>query len=75
MPLSIDLPDGLKGLAIRNGLELIDTHFRVDVDRLIEALESPIPEQVAASVFVGRDREIGELRTALQAALSGQGGW
>ncbi len=33
-----DLPEDLKGLASRNALEISDTRFRSDVDRLIEAL-------------------------------------
>ena len=41
MPLEIELPEDLKGLASRNALEVSDTRFRYDVDRLIEALEAP----------------------------------
>ncbi len=84
MPRSTDLPDGLKELASRNALELSDARFRADVERLIEALEAPTqdrladsvfvePAQLASSTFVGRDREMGELNTALEATLAGQG--
>ncbi len=41
MPRGNDLPDGLKPLASRNALEVSDTRFRSDVDRLIETLEAP----------------------------------
>ena len=41
MPRGTDLPEGLKDLANRNALEVSDTRFRSDVDRLIEALEAP----------------------------------
>ena len=84
MPLEIELPEGLKGLASRNALEVSDTRFRYDVDRLIEALEAPTPEQLAdsvfvespqpvGSVFVGRGRELGVLNTALEQTLDGHG--
>ncbi|MFB3092719.1 MAG: AAA family ATPase, partial [Dehalococcoidia bacterium] len=84
MPLEIELPEGLKGLASRNALEVSDTRFRYDVDRLIEALEVPTPEQLAdsvfvespqpvGSVFVGRGRELGVLNTALEQTLDGHG--
>ena len=67
MPLEVDLPEEIKELASRNALEVSDTRFRYDVDRLIEALEAPTPAQLAHSgfveqtqlgdsVFVGRDR-------------------
>jgi len=36
---STDLPDALKKLARRNALEISDTRFHYDVDRLIETLE------------------------------------
>jgi len=84
MPRGNDLPNGLKPLANRNALEVSDTRFRSDVDRLIETLEAPTqdrladtvfvePAQVASSTFVGRDREMGELNKALEASLAGQG--
>ncbi len=41
MPRGNDLPDGLKPRASRNALEVSDTRFRSDVDRLIETLEAP----------------------------------
>ena len=84
MPREADLPIGLTDLAYRNALEVSDARFRSDVDRLIEALEAPAqdrlpdtvfvePAQVASSTFVGRDRELDELNTALEAALGGHG--
>ncbi len=54
MPLATDLPEALRELATRNALELSDTRFRDDVQRLIEALEAPTPERLADSGFVGR---------------------
>jgi formylglycine-generating enzyme required for sulfatase activity len=39
VPRSTDLPDALKKLARRNALEISDTRFHYDVDRLIETLE------------------------------------
>jgi len=39
MPRSTDLPDVLKKLSRRNALEISDTRFHYDVDRLIETLE------------------------------------
>ena len=42
-----DLPDGLKELASLNALELSDTRFHSDVDRLIQVLEAPTPERLA----------------------------
>ena len=68
-----DLPDGLKELARRNAQEVSDSRFHSDVQRLIEALEAPLPEPSGSSTFVGRDREVGELRAALDDAVSGSG--
>jgi hypothetical protein len=39
MPRSSDLPDVLKLLARRNAIEISDTRFHYDVDRLIEVLD------------------------------------
>jgi formylglycine-generating enzyme required for sulfatase activity len=39
VPHSTDLPDALRRLARRNALEISDTRFHHDVDRLIETLE------------------------------------
>jgi formylglycine-generating enzyme required for sulfatase activity len=39
MPRSMDLPDALEKLARRHALEISDTRFHYDVDRLIETLE------------------------------------
>ncbi len=84
MPRETDLPEDLKGLAHRNALEVSDNRFRSDVEQLIEALDAPTTEPLADSVFaepaqlsgsgfVGRDRELGELNTALEETLAGQG--
>ncbi len=84
MPLAADLPEDLKALARRNSVELSDNRFRTDIDQLIEALEAPTSQQLADSVFVepaqlsgagfvGREREMVNLRGALEEALSGQG--
>ncbi len=84
MPVATELPEELKDLATRNALEMSDARFRSDVDRLIQALQPPKPEPREAAVpvvtqarpegvFVGRDREIGELNTALEETLAGQG--
>ena len=84
MPREGDLPVGLTDLAYRNALELSDARFRNDVERLIEAIEAHTQDRLAdsgfieparttGSPFVGRDRELGELRTALDDAVSGQG--
>ena len=73
MPGAADFPDGLKELARRNAQEISDRRFHSDVQRLIEALEAPMPQQPAVSGFVGRERELEELRTALDDAVSGQG--
>jgi TIR domain/Sel1 repeat len=40
MPRSADLPDDLKRLSRRNALEISDTRFHSDVDRLITVLDS-----------------------------------
>ena len=84
MPREADLPDGLTDLAYRNALELSDARFRADVERLIEALEAHTQDRLAdsgfvesarttGSRFVGRERELAELRAALDDALSGNG--
>jgi hypothetical protein len=41
MPLSDQLPDDLSGLSRRQAIEISDTRFHQDVDRLIEALAPP----------------------------------
>ncbi len=84
MPLATDLPEGLEALARRNSVEVSDNRVRTDIEQLIRALEAPTTEQVSDTIFVeptqpgrsgfvGRDRELGELHTALEDALSGQG--
>ena len=73
MPGAAEVPDGIKELARRNAQELSDRTFRSDVERLIEALEAPEPELPESDDFVGRQREMSELRTALDAAMGGRG--
>ena len=84
MPRGNELPDRLKPLASRNALEVSDNRFRSDVERLIETLEAPNqdrpadtvflePAPPASSTFVGRQREMAELRAALDAAMVGRG--
>jgi len=84
MPGAPDLPDALKPLATRNAQEVSDRRFHSDVQRLIEALRTPDPEpsesgefavqgRPGTSGFVGREREMGELRAALEDAMSGRG--
>ena len=73
MPSATDLPDGLKELARRNAQEISDRRFHSDVERLIEALEAPMPQQPASSGFVGRQREMAELQSALDDAIAGHG--
>ena len=84
MPREADLPVGLTDLAYRNALELSDARFRADVERLIEAFEAHTQDRLAdggfveparttGSPFFGRERELGELRVALEDAMSGQG--
>ena len=72
MPRVTDLPEDLKGLASLNALEISDTRFRADVDRLIEALEAPTHEQPTVSV-VGREWEMSALKAALDDTLAGLG--
>jgi len=80
----VDLPEDLKELAHRNALEVSDARFRSHVERLIEPLEAPTSERLADSIlvepaqlsgsgFVGRGREMADLRTALEEAWSGHG--
>ena len=84
MPVATDLPEGLEALARRNSVEVSDTSFRTDIDQLIKALEAPTskrladivfvePTQRSGTGFVGREREMANLRAALEEALSGQG--
>ncbi len=79
-PSVTDLPDALNKLARQNALELSDTRFHSDADRLIEALQAPIPEIRTAlpephflQPLVGRDREMALLRGQVDAALRGEG--
>ena len=73
MPLATDLPENLKALARRNSLELSDTRFRNDVERLIDAIQAPLPKFPTGRAFVGREREMANQRTALEEALSDLG--
>lgn len=43
MPAEEDLPDDVKSLARRHGLELRHTRFNVDADAVVDALKSSIP--------------------------------
>ena len=73
MPGAADFPEGMKELARRNAQEISDRRFHSDVQRLIEALEAPLPEKPGNGGFVGREREMGELNAALDDAISGHG--
>ena len=73
MPGATDFPESLKELAYRNAQEISDRSFNSDAQSLIEALEAPEPELPERDDFVGRQREMAELRTALDAAMAGRG--
>ena len=73
MPQATDLPEDLKRLASRNALEISDTRFRSDVDRLIEALEAPTQERPTGGVFVGQDQEMSAVKAALADTLADLG--
>ena len=59
MPQSMDLPNGLKKLARRNAIEISDTRFREDVDRLINAMDEvlgvprPTPRRLPKGLIAG----------------------
>jgi formylglycine-generating enzyme required for sulfatase activity len=60
MPRATDLPNILQAIAHRNAIEVSDTRFHYDVDRLIEALESVLfePEMIripAGEFLMGSD--------------------
>ncbi|MBC8263118.1 SUMF1/EgtB/PvdO family nonheme iron enzyme [Acidovorax sp.] len=59
MPHLADLPNALKKLARRNALEISDTRFHHDVDRLIETLEKvlDVPESPPSTPEVRRREE------------------
>ena len=63
-PRATELPDGLKGLASRNALEVTDARFHSDLDRLIEELEAPSHDSLSDSTFGGRQRHTAEQETA-----------
>ena len=84
MPPAVDLPEDLKELVHRNALEVSDNRFRTDIDQLIKALEAPATEVLTDSVFVesaqlsdggfvGREREMADLKVALEDAMAGRG--
>ena len=64
MPTADDLPDDIRGLAMRHGLELSDERWGYDVGRLVESLReldgpdapTPRPEQPAPSSAPSRNR-------------------
>lgn len=59
VPRSVDLPDDLKALSRRHAIELSDTRFHADVDRLIEALrKSGAPLGVSAAGAAPREDEL-----------------
>lgn len=59
VPRSVDLPDDLKALSRRHAIELSDTRFHTDVDRLIEALrKSGAPLGVSAAGAAPREDEL-----------------
>ncbi|MDP9236001.1 MAG: protein kinase [Chloroflexota bacterium] len=51
----------------------LDALTSVHVQQLVEPARSNPLERIAGGVFVGRDREVGELRLGLDEALSGRG--
>jgi hypothetical protein len=77
-PRSVDLPDDLKLLSRRNALEVSDTHFHNDVDRLIEVLDrviktNPSPhqqnkkERPAETLSSANSQKVQKLRTIFNA--------
>jgi formylglycine-generating enzyme required for sulfatase activity len=62
MPRSTDLPDVLSRLARRNAIEISDTRFHYDVDRLIEVLDKALGAVKSAADERG---EASSARTAL----------
>ena len=60
MPSREDLPRDLAGLHFRNALELSDTRWESDVQRLIQAIEraSPAPAQPAAARLQAASAEV-----------------
>lgn len=73
MPAATDFPESLKELAYRNAQEIGNRSFNSDAQSLIEALEAGEPELPEIDDFVGRQREMAELRAALEAAMTGRG--
>jgi formylglycine-generating enzyme required for sulfatase activity len=68
VPHSTDLPDVLRRLARRNALEISDTRFHHDVDRLIETLEKVlgVPEPPPPAPEVRRREEAVPARLAFE---------
>jgi hypothetical protein len=65
MPRSHDLPDDLKSLARRNALEVSHNRFRVDLERLIGAVQRAVEETAAQN----REREPSAKPTATVTAV------
>jgi hypothetical protein len=70
MPRKQDLPEALAPLSRRNAIELSETRFHADVDRLIEAIEKPrtLPEKkvepvVGPVAFVAEPRSISQRKS------------
>ena len=59
VPRSVDLPDDLKALSRRHAIELSDTRFHSDVDRLIDALrKSGAPLGISVAGAAPREAEL-----------------
>jgi TIR domain-containing protein len=72
MPTSRELPQSLAPLTRRNALEMSDTHWDYDIDRLLDAL-SRIEREKEASLEPQRAREAAEdERRSLAAAASAE---
>lgn len=71
MPTSRELPQSLAPLTRRNALEMSDSHWDYDIDRLLDAL-SRIEREKTASVEPQRAREAAEdeRRTGVAAAMT-----
>jgi predicted ATPase len=89
MPTERDLPEELAPLAFRNAIEISESRFDYDIDRLLDVLgyptvDTPIPETRPnnlphqLSSFVGREDELRNLNRLLRehrlVTLTGAGG-